>query len=209
MCRCSPSLRSAAFPPPSPPLVPTSFVRGIPGTMQPSDSSPLPRRFRLPDFPSRPSTAEAGMGELRSPRFRRFPFVRNGVSDHGRAVTPRIAVHNILPSTFSTASASATLNFSWLNIPLHTIAVYASRPSSPAAPQHSLEGGLLLPYPRRTFTGWKAPASPGALRMFFLTSARSCYRWHGQQCSVPRQRIPGVSVSSERAPLVGRNRQGR
>ena len=164
MCRCSPSLRSAAFPPPSPPLVPTSFVRGIPGTMQPSDSSPLPRRFRLPDFPSRPSTAEAGMGELRSPRFRRFPFVRNGVSDHGRAVTPRIAVHNILPSTFSTASASATLNFSWLNIPLHTIAVYASRPSSPAAPQHSLEGGLLLPYPRRTFTGWKAPASPGARR---------------------------------------------
>jgi hypothetical protein len=107
------------------------------------------------------------MSEVRSPRFRRFPFVRNGVSDHGRAVTPCIAVHNILPSTFSTASASATLNFSWLNIPLHTIAVYASRPSSPAAPQHSLEGGLLLPYPHRTLTGWKAPASPGALRMFF------------------------------------------
>ena len=42
--------------------------------------------------------------------------------------------------------------------------MYASRPSSPAAPQHSLEGGSLLPYPHRTFTGWKAPASLGALR---------------------------------------------
>jgi hypothetical protein len=82
-------------------------------------------------------------------------------------------VHNILPSTFSTASASARLNFSRLNIPLHMIAVYASRPSSPAAPQHSLEGGSLLPYPRRTFTGWKAPASPGALRSLFC-STRYC-----------------------------------
>jgi hypothetical protein len=44
--------------------------------------------------------------------------------------------------------------------------VYASRPSSPAATQHSLEGGALLPYPRRTFTGWKAPASLGALIEF-------------------------------------------
>jgi hypothetical protein len=130
--------------------------------MQPSDSSPLPRRLHLIDFPSWPSTAEAGMGEVRSPRFRRLPFMRNGVSDHGRAVTPCVAVHNILPSTFSTASASARLNLSRLNIPLHMIAVYASRPSSPAAPQHSLEGGSLLPYPHRTFTGWKAPASPGA-----------------------------------------------
>ena len=66
------------------------------------------------------------MGEVRSPRFRRFPFMRNGVSDHGRAVTPCIAVHNILPSTFSTASASARLNFSRLNIPLHMIAELAA-----------------------------------------------------------------------------------
>ena len=167
MCCNSPFPRPAAFPPPSPPPMSLGIVRRFTGTMQPSDSSHLPRRLHLIDFPSRPCTAAAGTGEVRSPRFRRLPFMRNGVSDHGRAVTPCVAVHNILPSTFSTASASARLNFSRLNIPLHMIAVYASRPPSPAAPQHSLEGGSLLPYPHRTFTGWKAPASPGALRTVF------------------------------------------
>ena len=65
------------------------------------------------------------------PRFRHVPFIRNGVSDHGRAVAPRVTVRNMLPSTLSTASASATLSLSRLNIPLRMIAVYASRPSSP------------------------------------------------------------------------------
>lgn len=101
---------------------------------------------------------------MRSPRFRRSPFIRNGVSDHGRAVAPRLTVRNMLPSTFVTASASAGLSLSRLNIPLHMIAVYASWPSSPAPTQHSLQGGSLLPYPDRTFTGWTAPASPGALQ---------------------------------------------
>jgi hypothetical protein len=35
------------------------FVRGFTGTMQPSDSSPLPRRLRLLGFPSRPRSAIA------------------------------------------------------------------------------------------------------------------------------------------------------
>jgi hypothetical protein len=104
-----------------------------------------------------------GLGEMRPPRFRRVPFIRNGVLDHGRAVAPRMTVRNMLPSTLSTASASATLSLSRLNIPLRMIAVYASRPPSPTTTQHSLQGGTLLPYPRRTFTGWNAPASPGAL----------------------------------------------
>jgi hypothetical protein len=182
MRRRSPSLRSAAFPPPSPPLTLASFVRGFIGTMQPSDSSPLPRRLRLLDFPSWPASAKANwatassprlpvvarirqseLGEMRSPRFRHVPFRRNGVSDHGRAVAPRMTVRNMLPSTLSTVSASAKLSLSRLNIPLHMIAVYASRTPSPAPTQHSLQGGSLLPYPDRTFTGWTAPASPGAL----------------------------------------------
>jgi hypothetical protein len=89
-----------------------------------------------------------------------------------------MAVHNMLPSTLSNVSASASLNFSRLNIPLRMIAVYASQPSSPAATQHSLEGGALLPYPRRTFTGWKAPASLGALRGL-LSYTKENLRWSG------------------------------
>jgi hypothetical protein len=109
----------------------------------------------------------SGLGEMRSPRFRRVPFIRNGVSDHGRAVAPGMTVRNMLPSTLSTVSASAELSFSRLNIPLHMIAVYASRPPSSATTQHLLQGGSLLPYPGRTFTGWTAPALPGALIIRF------------------------------------------
>jgi hypothetical protein len=117
-----------------------------------------------PRLPVAAQLRRSGLGKMRSPRFRRVPFIRNGVSDHGRVVAPRMTVRNMLPSTFSTASASASSNLSRLNIPLHMIAVYASQPSSPAATQHSLEGGSLLPYPRRSLTGWTAPALPGALR---------------------------------------------
>src|SRR5262249_44722548 len=97
-----------------------------------------------------------------SPRFRRDPFGRDVAFDPGRASTPRIAVPHMLPSTKSTVSAPALLSLSWLNPTPRTLAVYASRPPSPAAPQHSLPGGLLLPYPGRTLTGWIAPACPGA-----------------------------------------------
>src|ERR1700724_3835394 len=71
---------------------------------------------RLPVAARRP---HSGLGEVRSPRFRCVPFIRNGVSDHGRAVAPRLTVRNMLPSALSTASASAGLSLSRLNIPLH------------------------------------------------------------------------------------------
>ena len=105
----------------------------------------------------------SGVGEMRSPRLRSVPFTCNGVSDHGRAVAPRMTVRNMLPSTLSTVSASAESSLSRLNIPLHMIAVYASRPPSPATTQHLLQGGSPLPYPGRTFTGWTTSALPGAL----------------------------------------------
>src|SRR5229473_3029702 len=77
---------------------------------------------------------------VRSPRFRRDPFVRDVVFDPGRASAPRIAVPHMLPSTLLTASASAISWISWLNSTPHTIAVYASHPPSPATTQHSLPG---------------------------------------------------------------------
>ena len=138
------------------------FVRGFTGTIQPSELLASPVAASPPWLPVAAQFRHSGLGEMRSPRFRHVPFIRNGVSDHGRAVAPRMTVRNMLPSALSTASASAGLSLSRLNIPLHMIAVYASQPSSPATTQHSLEGGSLLPYPHRSFTGWTAPASPGA-----------------------------------------------
>ena len=76
-----------------------------------------------------------------SPRFRRVPFVRDGVSDHGRATAPRLTVPHMLPSTTLTASASAGLLLSRLNSSPHTIVVYASPCSLPCMTQHSLPGG--------------------------------------------------------------------
>ena len=112
---------------------------------------PTPRLF--PDrlrfgLLSRSGIASATADQTRSPRFRRDPFARDGVFDHGRASTPRIAAPHILPSATVTASASTDFGFSRLNSPPHAIAVYASRRSSPSAPQHSLPSaryGLLGP----------------------------------------------------------------
>src|ERR1700674_5635059 len=89
---------------------------------------------------------------VRSPRFRRDPFVRDVVFDHGRASAPRIAVPHMLPSTLLTASASARSWISWLNSTPHTITVYASQSPSPATTQHSLPGaryGLPAPVSHR------------------------------------------------------------
>src|SRR5271165_70744 len=93
--------------------------------------------------PSRrgPAPPQAARPTVRSPRFRRGPFVREGVSDLGRASAPRMTAPHMLPSTLRTASASATCSLSRLNCPPRTIAVYASPRSSPSTTQHSLPGG--------------------------------------------------------------------
>ena len=116
-----------------------------------------------------PVIAEATAGQMRSPRFRHVPFVRDGVFDHGGAAAPRITVLFILPSAFSTASASTGSGLSRLNNPPHTIAVYASQWSSPSITQHSLPGGCYtLPasvfhrLDRASFPG--APKNPVGLR---------------------------------------------
>ena len=113
-----------------------------------SDSSPVPRQLRLLAFLPRPGIAAATAGQMRSPRFRRDPFVRDVVFDHGRASVPRITGPHMLPSTFLTVSASASIWLSRLNSTPHTIAVYASQPASPTTTQHSLPGARYgLPEP--------------------------------------------------------------
>lgn len=115
------------------------------------EARPTPRLFpgSVPlGFLPRSATAETTADQTRSPKFRRIPFGRDGVFDHGGASVPRIAGPHILPSALSTASASTRLGLSRLNIPPHTIAVSASRWLSPPIPQHSLPSaryGLLGP----------------------------------------------------------------
>src|SRR5215204_2481768 len=115
MRRSLPSPRPAAFPPHPPP--PTrSALFGASSVLR---SRPTPPAFRggfaLLSFPPRPGAAWAAAGDRRSPRFRRDPFVRELVSDPGRAAAPRIAAPLMLPSTLWTASAPALQLISWLN----------------------------------------------------------------------------------------------
>src|SRR6266581_2683409 len=78
---------------------------------------------------------------MRSPSFRCVPFARDVALDPGRASAPRIAVPHMLPSSEGKPSAPAMSDLSWLNPTPHAIAVYASRPLSPVAAQHSLPSG--------------------------------------------------------------------
>ena len=128
---------------------------------------PVHHRLRFLTFPMRTSRLCSLWPDMRSLRFRRFPFGRDGTFDPGGATASRIAMPHILPSTVPSVSASATLFLSWLNPPPHPITVYASHPPSPTTAQHSLPGGALPPYRGRSFTGRNASASPDAPELKF------------------------------------------
>jgi hypothetical protein len=119
-------------------------------------------RLRFLTFPMRTSRLCSLWPDMRSLRFRRVPFGRDGTFDPGGATASRIAMPHILPSTVPSVSASATFFLSWLNPPPHPITVYASHPPSPTTAQHSLPGSALPPYRGRSFTGRNASASPDA-----------------------------------------------
>ncbi len=121
--------------------------------------TPVHHRLRLLAFPMRTGVTRHSRPDVRPPRFRRDPFVRDGVFDHGRASAPRVAVPHMLPSTSLTVSASADFCFSRLNSPPHTIAVYASRPPSPTNSRNTYYQAGATPYLGRSRTGGIAPAS--------------------------------------------------
>src|SRR5208337_1703234 len=133
-----PSLQPGPFPPPPPPPLITGLFGRFIGTTSPSDSSPVPRQLRLLDFLSRPGIAVATAGQARSPRFRRDPFLRDGVFDHGRATAPRSNGADHIAFSLCQRPRPLHVALSRLNSPPHTVAVYASRRSPPSAPQHSL-----------------------------------------------------------------------
>ena len=140
--RCSlPSLRPAAFPPPSPPPMSVGFVRCFIGSMQPSELLVCSSTASSPRLPVAARDRQATAGQTRSPRFRRDPSMRDVALDPGRATVPRITAPHMLPSAVATASAPAISRLSWLNPTPQTITVYASPWSSPSTTQHSLPGG--------------------------------------------------------------------
>src|SRR6187200_2287521 len=98
-------------------------------------------RLRLLTFPMRATTGVPLRSNPRSPSFRCDPFARDVALDPDRASAPRIAVPHMLPSSERKPSAPAMSDLSWLNPTPHAIAVYASRPLSPGATQHSLPSG--------------------------------------------------------------------
>lgn len=51
--------------------------------------------------------------------------------------------------------------------------------------------------------------SQGGSESIFSAPARSCYRGHGQLCSIPRPRVTAVAASATRVPLTVWNRPGR
>ena len=135
-------------------------------------------RLRLLTFPMRTLGALGHRPDAGPPRFRRDPFLRDGVFDHGRASAPRMTAPHMLPSTLLTVSASARLCLSRLNSPPHRIVVYASLPASPPTAQHSLPGaryGLPGPVLHRldhASFSWRT-SNPSAVAARWIASLRS------------------------------------
>ena len=178
--RCRPpSLRPGSFPPRSPPPLIAGLFERFAGTTSPSDSSPAPRQLRLLDFLSRPRIAHATGGQARPPRFRRDPFARDVVFDHGRASAPRIAAPHMLPSTTVTVSASATFGLSRLNT--HPTQLLCTLRRRRRLPRATLATRRALPL---TWAGLP-PAGSRQLRL-----AHHCHR-----NSPPSRRARAVSVA--------------
>ena len=113
--------------------------------------------------PSRrgPARSRTARPDMRSPRFRRVPFVRHGVSDLGGAPAPRMAAPDMLPSTLLTVSASAASPFRGsIAHPSQSLCTLRRGRHLPRRNTRYQAGAT--PYLGRTCTGWNAPASPGA-----------------------------------------------
>src|SRR3974390_155415 len=75
-------------------------VRGLPRYYAPVRLlTPVHHRLRLLAFPMRARAAHGLWPSVRSPRFRRDPFVRDVAFDPGRATAPRMTAPHMLPST--------------------------------------------------------------------------------------------------------------
>ncbi len=165
---CS-AVRSPTDHAPFPPRPPPPPTHRIPGPSRlgsgassvlssASDSSSVPGPLRLLDFQPWSGIATATADQMRSPKFRRIPFERDGVFDHGGASVPRLAGPHILPSALSTASASAKCAFRG-SITHPTQSLCTLRDGRRLPPRNTRYRAPAMAYSNRTSTGWNAPAS--------------------------------------------------
>src|SRR5271165_5468426 len=154
--------------------------------------------------PSRrgPDNPRAARSDTRSPRFRPAPFVRDGVLDHDGVSTPCMAAPHILPSALGTASASVTSELSRLNVPPHTIAVYASWLPSPAG-HATLATGRVLALTRAGLS----PAGPDQL---ILTHPQAAgHAQHTRRCAPLRGGLrPSLTAAARDALAEGGRDEG-
>jgi hypothetical protein len=136
--------------------------------------TPVHHALRLLAFRMRTRTARGRWSDVRPPRFRRDPFVREVALDLGRASAPRITAPHMSPSTDNNGSAPATFSISRLNPTPHTIAVYASPLPSPTAAQHSLAGGR---YPLPAPDSHRLDRASFAWRTLCSCSAQNRHIW--------------------------------
>ena len=138
--------------------------------------------------PVQPKAARSG---LRSPRFRRDPFVRDRVSDLGRAPAPRIAAPDVLPSTLRTVSASAVSPFRG-SIAYPTQLLCTLRRGRHLPRRNTRYQAGATPYLHRSSTGWIAPASPGA----HVTEVKPCPEANNPKVNTPASRTRRSAAAS-------------
>src|SRR5271157_3877986 len=150
--------------------MPPAFVRIA--TISGSDFS-CPCIIGYGSSPSRrgPDNPRAARSDMRSPRFRPAPFMRDGVFDHDGVSAPRIAAPPILPSAqgdglglrhFQTFAAQYPTPH---NCCVRFVAAVAG------GPRNTRYRAGASPYPDRTCTGWIRSAYPVAPPQFLALGA--------------------------------------
>src|SRR5438034_1195395 len=145
----------------SPPFAPSTPLRLTPPRIAPQRGATLfadfPATMARSDFscpciigfdssssrcgPSYSAPTRHRWPDPRSPSFRCDPFARDVALDPGRASVLLSARRRHTSSLCDWRSDVCSSDLSWLNPTPHAIAVYASRPLSPVAAQHSLPSG--------------------------------------------------------------------
>src|SRR5215469_10475802 len=159
---------------------------------------PVHHRLRFLTFPMRTSRLCSLWPDMRSLRFRRFPFGRDGTFDPGGATASRIAMPHILPSTVPSVSASATFFLSWLNPhPIRSLCTLRIR-------RRRRLRNTRFPAARYHLTG--AGLSPAGTRQLCLTHRNWNFESSSLQRRVYKLSVPKRRSEDRREAVADRNR---